>query len=106
MSDAKNLYDVAREICHSQGMAYTDPRTGQTHPPPDGPAFCRFDQVEKVGGDYTFVGTVVASFRKLNGIWRYVVQDDRGVLHIYSAANLKMRANEPGEEAGPATHAP
>jgi hypothetical protein len=48
------------------------------------------DHVEKVGGDYTFVGTVVAAFTKLSGAVRYVVEDDRGVLHIYSAKNLKQ----------------
>lgn len=89
---SKNLYCVAREVCHGQGMAWTDPRTGTRFEPPEGPAFSRYDLVAKVGGDYTFDGTVVASFRKLNGMWRYVVQDDRGVLHIFSAANLKERA--------------
>lgn len=47
--------------------------------------------VEKVGGDYTFVGTVVAKFKKLSGMIRYVVEDDRGVLHVYSDKNLKVR---------------
>ena len=47
------------------------------------------DKVSKVGGDYRFDGTVVAAFRKLSGVVRFVVEDDRGVLHIYSAKNLK-----------------
>lgn len=47
------------------------------------------DQVEKVGGDYQFVGVVVAAFQKLSGVWRYVVEDDRGVLHVYSAKILR-----------------
>lgn len=47
------------------------------------------DRVEKVGGDYQFVGVVVAKFRKLSGAVRYVVEDDRGVLHIYSEKNLR-----------------
>jgi len=47
------------------------------------------DHVEKVGGDYTFVGTVVAVFCKLSGAIRLVVEDDRGVLHVYSEKNLR-----------------
>jgi hypothetical protein len=47
------------------------------------------DKVEKVGGDYTFVGIVVAAFKKLSGAERFVVEDDRGVLHVYSAKTLK-----------------
>jgi hypothetical protein len=45
-------------------------------------------RVRKVGGDYQFEGVVVSVFAKLSGAWRYVVEDDRGVLHIYSAKNL------------------
>ncbi len=47
-------------------------------------------KVEKVGGDYTFVGRVVSRFQKLSGVIRYVVEDDRGVLHVYSGKNLKL----------------
>jgi len=47
------------------------------------------DRVKKVGGDYTFVGIVVAAFCKQSGAIRYVVEDDRGVLHIYSDKNLE-----------------
>jgi hypothetical protein len=47
------------------------------------------DKVEKVGGDYTFKGTVVSVFEKLSGAVRLVVEDDRGVLHVYSEKNLK-----------------
>lgn len=49
------------------------------------------DAVEKVGGDYQFEGTVVAAFKKLSGVMRYVVEDDRGVLHVYSAKILKHK---------------
>jgi hypothetical protein len=49
------------------------------------------DKVEKVGGDYRFDGIVVAKFAKLSGLVRYVVEDDRGVLHIYSEKNLKLK---------------
>lgn len=48
------------------------------------------DKVEKVGGDYTFTGVVVAAFQKLSGAERYVVEDDRGVLHVYSEKNLRL----------------
>jgi hypothetical protein len=48
------------------------------------------DHVEKVGGDYTFEGIVVAAFTKLSGVPRYVVEDDRGVLHVYSDKVLRM----------------
>ena len=56
---------------------------------PDGPTFARGNQVRKVGGDYTFEGVVVSAFTKKSGVWRYVVEDDRGVLHVYSAKNLE-----------------
>jgi hypothetical protein len=49
------------------------------------------DRVEKVGGDYTFEGVVVAAFCKLSGAERYVVEDDRGVLHVYGEKNLRCR---------------
>ena len=48
------------------------------------------DLVEKVGGDYTFVGHVVAVFAKLSGAIRLVVEDDRGVLHVYSEKILRL----------------
>lgn len=54
-------------------------------------AFQVGDHVEKVGGDYTFTGVVVAAFQKLSGAERYVVEDDRGVLHVYSAKILKLK---------------
>lgn len=50
------------------------------------------DSVRKVGGDYRFDGIVVAAFQKLSGLWRYVVEDDRGILHIYGPNNLERKA--------------
>jgi hypothetical protein len=47
------------------------------------------DKVEKVGGDYTFVGYVVAVFAKISGAIRLVVEDDRGVLQVYSEKILR-----------------
>jgi hypothetical protein len=38
-----------------------------------------------------FEGHVVAVFRKRSGAPRYVIEDDRGVLHVYSAKNLRKR---------------
>lgn len=49
------------------------------------------DPVQKVGGDYSFEGIIVAKFAKLSGAVRYVVEDDRGVLHVYSYKNLALR---------------
>lgn len=47
------------------------------------------NKVKKVGGDYQFEGVVVSVFLKLSGVTRYVVEDDRGVLHVYSEKNLE-----------------
>lgn len=52
------------------------------------------DKVEKVGGDYTFEGVVVSKFEKLSGKVRYVVEDDRGCLHIYSRKNLRDKREQ------------
>lgn len=48
-------------------------------------------KVEKVGGDYRFEGEVVAAFCKLSGEFRYVVEDDRGVLFIFNGRQLRRR---------------
>ena len=47
------------------------------------------DSVSKVGGDYRFDGVVRSVFTKASGVIRLVVEDDRGILHIYSEKNLK-----------------
>lgn len=47
--------------------------------------------VSKVGGDYQFDGVVVSAFTKKSGAVRLVVEDDRGVLHIFSQKNLTRR---------------
>lgn len=46
------------------------------------------DRVEKVSGDYEFVGFIVAKFNKRNGLIRFVVENDQGILHIFSEKNL------------------
>lgn len=48
------------------------------------------DYVKKVGGDYTFEGFVVAVFTKKSGIERVVVEDDRGILHIFNPKQLEV----------------
>lgn len=54
------------------------------------------DEVEKVTGDYSFVGVIVADFKKLDGARRLAVEDDRGVVHIYSEKNLKVIDDKDG----------
>lgn len=49
------------------------------------------NEVEKIGGDYTFEGVVVAAFKKLSGVERFVVEDNRGVLHVYSEKTLRLK---------------
>ena len=58
----------------------------------DGPAFAVGDAVRKVGGDYSFEGVVRGVIRKASGAVRFAVEDARGVLMIYSAANLERLA--------------
>lgn len=62
------------------------------------PASARFDvgdRVEKHGGDYTLIGHVVAVFAKRSGVVRYVVEDERGILMIYSEKNLRPAPGSP-----------
>lgn len=47
------------------------------------------DLVIKEGGDYVFKGIVVAVFYKQSGQLRYVVENEAGILHIFSGPNLK-----------------
>lgn len=47
------------------------------------------DAVEKVGGDYSYCGNVVAVFAKLSGAVRVVVEDARGLLFIFNPAQLR-----------------
>ncbi len=48
------------------------------------------DKVKKITGDYEFVGVVVAKFEKTNGLIRYVVENENGILHIFSEKNLEL----------------
>lgn len=56
-----------------------------------GAVFMLADEVSKVGGDYRFDGIVIGVFKKISGVIRYAVEDDRGVVHIYSDKNLARR---------------
>lgn len=56
------------------------------------------DRVKKVGGDYVFNGTVVATVTKRNGKVRYVVENDDGILHIFSRNQLVIEEVPPQHE--------
>lgn len=49
------------------------------------------DRVEKVGGSYQAVGTIVGAFKTLDNKERYVFEFDnpKGMLHIFSPENLE-----------------
>lgn len=46
------------------------------------------DQVEKIGGDYSFIGSVRCSFQKASGQIRVVVENDDGLCHIFNEGQL------------------
>lgn len=46
-------------------------------------------RVEKVTGDYVFEGWIVSKFNKRDGLIRFVVENDDGILHIFSEKNLQ-----------------
>jgi hypothetical protein len=48
------------------------------------------DRVEKGVGDYAFNGEVRAVFEKRSGAVRYVVENGDGILHIFSAQQLRL----------------
>lgn len=56
--------------------------------PIEAPLFYFGDHVSKVGGDYHFDGEIRGVVTKLSGALRYVVEDDRGVLHVFCAKQL------------------
>jgi len=55
-------------------------------------------RVRKTGGDYAYEGFVVASFVKLAGAVRVVVEDERGLLLIMNPRQLETCPTAP--EAG------
>lgn len=49
------------------------------------------DLVRKTGGDYQFEGVIVAKFCKRNSaVLRFVVEDNRGLLFIFSGIHLEL----------------
>jgi hypothetical protein len=42
------LYAVARRVCHSLGLPWTDPRNGVTYLPPPQPCACDLDILRRV----------------------------------------------------------
>lgn len=49
------------------------------------------DHVQKVTGDYKFIGVVVARFTKLSGLVRIVAENSDGILHIFSEKQLRIK---------------
>ncbi|MBI1425820.1 MAG: hypothetical protein GC149_20545 [Gammaproteobacteria bacterium] len=56
------------------------------------------DRVEKVTGDYTFDGVVIAAMQKVDvdtlqpvGQVRYAVQNAAGMIHIFNASQLRVK---------------
>lgn len=50
------------------------------------------DYVEKIVGDYRFVGHIKSAFQKASGKWRYVVENEDQVLHIFSGKQLTHKS--------------
>jgi hypothetical protein len=48
------------------------------------------DRVAKRGGDYSFVGVVLAAFSKRSGSPRYAVENDDGLIHIFNGEQLVL----------------
>lgn len=47
------------------------------------------EHVQKIGGDYAFVGYVTV-IRKRNGEYRYAVENADGMIHIFNASQLEL----------------
>lgn len=48
------------------------------------------DHVQKITGDYRFIGVVVARFTKRSGLIRIVVENNDGILHIFNEKQLEL----------------
>lgn len=59
------------------------------------PAFSVGDRAEKKPGSYSATGTIVAAFKTLAGLERYVFEFDtpEGLLHIFSGTQLSSLEN-------------
>ena len=64
------------------------------------PEFKPGDRVKKEGGDYIFSGVVLSAFEKMrverdrwvpSGVWRYAVQNQAGMIHIFNEKQLTRR---------------
>jgi hypothetical protein len=53
-------------------------------------SFHEGDRVAKRGGDYSFVGVVLAAFSKRSGSPRYAVENDAGLIHIFNGEQLVL----------------
>lgn len=53
------------------------------------PKFQSGDVVQKVTGDYKFVGNVTV-IRKRSGEYRYAVENDDGMIHIFNGSQLEL----------------
>jgi len=56
--------------------------------PYDSERYFEGQSVQKIGGDYTFQGTIVAIFYKRSGQVRCVVENREGILHIFNLNQL------------------
>ena len=90
-ADAQEEYNSDKNAWEDLAALITKASAGEACEQPT-TRFKTKDKVKKVGGDYTFEGEVVAAFPKLSGQIRYVVEDDRGILHVYSDRVLKARS--------------
>jgi hypothetical protein len=59
----------------------------------DGTRFKVHDRVVKTTCGHRFRGVVIGVVQKRSGAWRYVVENDDGITHIFKAANIKLEAN-------------
>lgn len=57
-------------------------------------SFAIGDLVVKDTGDYTFEGEVVAVIVKRSKAIRFCVEDDRGLLFIFSAGQLRLASEQ------------
>jgi hypothetical protein len=53
-------------------------------------SFYEGNRVAKRGGDYSFVGIVLAAFSKRSGSPRYAVENDDGLIHIFNGEQLVL----------------
>jgi hypothetical protein len=62
--------------------------------PDDKQLFERGDYVRKIGGDYSYEGWVLVAYQKRSGVWRYVIEDKRGLNMIVNGRQI-VRHPEP-----------